>query len=119
MAPRKFLINREDYPVERKGPGRPRGSSAQTLAVKEAVKLCAKRLGGVDALFKWVKAEPEHETIFWRDMYMKLLPIEIESRLTITHEEALDDLERRFPRFVDGKPVKYLDQIKAPHIEEN
>jgi hypothetical protein len=117
MAPRKFLLNREDYPVERKGPGRPRGPSAATLAVKEAVKLCATRMGGADRLYEWAKSEPYREDIFWRDMYMKLLPIEIESHLTITHEEALDELERRFPRFVDGKPVKYLEKLKAPHVE--
>ena len=119
MARRKFLLNREDYPVERKKAGRPRGPSAQTLAVKDAVRQVANRLGGVDALYKWATSEPHRLDIFWSRMYMQLLPIEIETHLHLSHEEILDELERRFPRFVGGRPVKYLEGLKAPHVSED
>src|SRR5262245_10996961 len=32
----------------------------------------------------------------------------------LTHEEALDELERLFPRFIDGKRVNYAPQFRAP-----
>src|SRR5262245_24475848 len=67
-------------------------------------------------MLEWAKSEPYRTDIFWRDMFMKLLPVEIGAHLTLTHEEALDELERRFPRFIDGKPVRYVEQLRAPHI---
>lgn len=112
-----FLKNREDMPIHRRGPGHPPGPTKRTLIVKEALKDVAIRLGGTQRLYEWVKEKPEHEDIFWSQMFLKLLPIELEATLHITHEQALDELERRFPRFVNGKPVKYLEKIKAPHID--
>jgi hypothetical protein len=112
------LKNEDNFPLpEKRGRGRPPGPAATTLAVREAIKLCATRMGGANALYEWAISEPYRTDIFWKDIYMKLLPIEVTSHLTITHEEALDELERRFPRFVDGKPVKYLERLKAPHVE--
>lgn len=32
----------------------------------------------------------------------------------LTHEEALDELEKLFPRMIDGKPVNYLAKLRAP-----
>src|SRR5262249_61184600 len=36
-----------------------------------------------------------------------------------THEEALDELERLFPRTINGKRVNYAPQFRAPHVEED
>jgi hypothetical protein len=79
--------------------------------------IAADEIGGVKRLVEWIRSEPYREDIFWRDMYMKLLPLQIESHATITHEQALDELERRFPRFIDGKPVNYAPRLKAPHVD--
>jgi hypothetical protein len=46
-------------------------------------------------------------------------PLQHSGEMALTHEQALDELERRFPRFIDGKPVKYLEQLRAPYVEED
>src|SRR4030095_14240897 len=96
------------------GGRRPGSLNKRTIAVKEAVRLVAEQLGGPKDLLKWAMSEPHREDIFWRDMFMKLLPVETDSHVTLTHEQALDELERRFPRFIDGTPVKYLAKLRAP-----
>ena len=98
--------------------GRPTGAMGfKRIQVHDAVQIAAHGIGGVDRLIAWIKSEPYREDIFWRDIYMKLLPLQIESHTTITHEQALDELERRFPRFIDGKPVNYAPRLKAPHVD--
>ena len=99
------------------GGRRPGSLNKRTIAVKEAVKFVAEQLGGPQAMLERVRKNDENEKIFWSVMFMKLLPVETNSHVTLTHEQALDELERRFPRFIDGKPVKYLEHLKAPHIE--
>jgi hypothetical protein len=97
----------------------PRAQNAhgfRQVQVRDALLIAGDRIGGVERLVAWIKSEPYREDIFWRDMYMKLLPLQIESHTTITHEQALDELERRFPRFIDGKPVNYAPRLKAPHV---
>jgi hypothetical protein len=86
------------------------------VQIHDALMIAADEIGGVKRLVEWIKSEPYREDIFWRDMYMKLLPLQVESHTTITHEQALDELERRFPRFIDGKPVNYAPRLKAPHV---
>ena len=36
----------------------------------------------------------------------------------LTHEEALDELEKRFPRTINGKPVNNLVKLRAPYVED-
>jgi hypothetical protein len=52
-------------------------------------------------------------------MFMKLLPVETDSDVTLTHEQALDELERRFPRMIDGKPVNNLVKLRARYVEDD
>jgi hypothetical protein len=98
--------------------GRKPGSNGfKKLQLFDAISIVYDRRGGIDGLEAWVKSEPYRTDIFYRDMLMKLLPLQIESHTTITHEQALDELERRFPRFIDGKPVNYAPRLKAPHVD--
>ena len=46
------------------------------LAVREALRLAAARLGGAGALHKWIRHNKENEKIFWSALYMRLLPLE-------------------------------------------
>jgi hypothetical protein len=36
-----------------------------------------KRLGGIDRLVEWVRADPNNERIFWGTIYTKLLPLQV------------------------------------------
>jgi hypothetical protein len=62
----------------RPGAGRKLGSvSFVTEAVKDALLMVAKNIGGIPRLTEWVKEDPEHEKIFWSVMYLKLLPVQL------------------------------------------
>jgi hypothetical protein len=87
------------------------------LQLHDAIATVYSDLGGSPGLLAWARSEPYRLDIFYRDMLMKLLPLQVESHTTITHEQALDELERRFPRFIDGKPVNYAPRLKAPHVD--
>jgi hypothetical protein len=87
------------------------------LQLHDALSIVYNELGGGPGLLAWARSEPYRLDIFYRDMLMKLLPLQVESHTTITHEQALDELERRFPRFIDGKPVNYAPRLKAPHVD--
>lgn len=58
--------------------GRPKGSlNKTTQSVKDAIAQAADELGGSDRLLAWVKEEPINERIFWKDIYTKLLPLQV------------------------------------------
>jgi hypothetical protein len=51
------------------------------LAVREALTLAADRMGGVDALVKWIRRDRENERIFWSVIYPKLLPLKVDGEV--------------------------------------
>jgi hypothetical protein len=58
--------------------GRPKGSPNKTTSIaKEAIAKAADELGGADRLIEWIKEEPINERIFWKDIYTKLLPLQV------------------------------------------
>jgi hypothetical protein len=58
--------------------GRPKGSPNKTTSIaKDAIAKAADELGGADRLIEWIKEEPINERIFWKDIYTKLLPLQV------------------------------------------
>lgn len=58
--------------------GRPKGAlNKTTQSVKDAIAQAADELGGSNRLLAWVKEEPLNERIFWKDIYTKLLPLQV------------------------------------------
>ena len=58
-----------------RGRGRPKGSTNKiTNLAKWAIQRAFDKLGGVDALVEWVKADKANRTAFYTKIYPKLLP---------------------------------------------
>lgn len=71
------------------GPGRPKGlQNKVTIQVKEALLWAAEAIGGRERLVAWIKADPENEKIYWRDMFCRMLPLEA----AVTHRNAMADM---------------------------
>ena len=65
--------SRKDPPA--RGRGRPKGSlNKVTNEAKEAILAVFRRLGGVEGMVKWVKADPANATIFYSKIYPRVLP---------------------------------------------
>lgn len=59
-------------------PGKPKGAiNKTTQSAKEAIALAAEKLGGVNRLVEWAKADPANEKAFWSQVYPKLLPLQV------------------------------------------
>ena len=57
--------------------GRPVGArSKTTVLAKEAIAAAADKLGGVNRLVAWAKADPANERVFWGQIYTRLLPVQ-------------------------------------------
>jgi hypothetical protein len=57
--------------------GRQKGTPNKVTALaKDAIAGAADRLGGVDRLVEWVRANPSNEASFWQHIYPKLLPLQ-------------------------------------------
>lgn len=73
----------------REGAGRKPGVPNRiTIQVKEALLWVAEEIGGRERLATWVKADPENEKIYWRDMFCRMLPLEA----AVTHRNAMADM---------------------------
>jgi len=58
------------------------------VAVREALHLAADRLGGVDALVKWIRRDKENERIFWSAIYPRLLPLKVDGEVEMGQRMA-------------------------------
>lgn len=64
--------------IGKKTGGRKKGvPNKTTQTVKEAIVLAAQELGGAERLVEWVKEDPLNERAFWKDIYPKLLPLQV------------------------------------------
>ena len=107
------------------GKGRPKGSlNKATAEIKELAQQHAP--GAVKELARLAhKAKSEQARIaaikelLDRAYGKATQPLQHSGEMALTHEQALDELERRFPRFINGKPVRYVEQLRAPHVEED
>jgi len=58
-----------------RGRGRPKGSlNKVTNEAKESILAVFRRLGGVEGMVRWVKADPANATIFYSKIYPRVLP---------------------------------------------
>jgi hypothetical protein len=58
--------------------GRTKGTpNRTTAAAKDAIQMVANDLGGPARMLEWVKEDPFNERVFWKDIYPKLLPLQI------------------------------------------
>jgi hypothetical protein len=64
-------------PAAAPAPDLARRSAETRVAVREALLLAADRLGGVDALVKWIRRDRDNERIFWSAVYPRLLPLKV------------------------------------------
>lgn len=76
----------EYKPGRKKTGGRKRGTpNRTTVQAKKAIELAAEGIGGTDRLIAWVKENPDHEKVFWSQMYTKLLPLQHEGSGVTVH----------------------------------
>ena len=69
--------------LTRKGAGRPKGAiNKVTASAKQMIEQAAEQLGGLERLVAWAKEAPEHEKVFWSQMYPKLLPLQVNADVT-------------------------------------
>lgn len=69
----------------RKGRGRPKGSQNKTTkAAKDAITYAAEAIGGEKRLAEWIKEDPENESAFWKMIYPKLLPLQVNGDVGLT-----------------------------------
>ena len=65
--------------------GRKKGTpNKTTIAAKTAIQMAAEGIGGTDRLIAWVKEDPDHEKVFWSQMYTKLLPLDVKGEAVLT-----------------------------------
>ena len=89
-----------------------------TVAVKDVIAMAAKRIGGLDRLVKWINESPENERLFWSHMYMKLLPLQINTKIERTDKVIYETVEEyRVALIKLGTPedtIKSLLQLPGP-----
>lgn len=60
------------------GRGRKKGELNKTTRLaKDAIAYAADKLGGADRLVAWAQEDPDHERVFWSQIYTKLLPLQV------------------------------------------
>src|SRR5262249_47010664 len=102
----------------RKVGGRKKGvPNRVTAEAKATIEGAAAAVGGVDGLAAWYREKALHRTIFWSDIFVRLLPLQVQSSVAssmvvkLTAEELAKRLhDRGLPPIVfDGGPAPSLD----------
>lgn len=61
-----------------RGRGRPKGSENKLAKeAKDVIAAAAAELGGEKRLLEWAKKDPKNETVFWSQIYTKLIPVQL------------------------------------------
>jgi hypothetical protein len=89
-----------------------------TVAVKDVIAMAAQRIGGLDRLVKWILKSPKNERLFWSNMYMRLLPLQINTKVERTDTVVYKTVEEfRVALIERGMPeesIKSLLQLPGP-----
>ena len=64
-----------------------------TVTVEDTIVMAAKRIGGEDRLVTWVNESPKNEELFWTRMYMRLLPLQINTKVERTDKVIYETVE--------------------------
>lgn len=91
------------------GPGRKKGSpNKSTMEVKQALSWCFEGMGGRDRLLEWAEKNP---TIFYTQMYIKMLPMLIKADVTAT-VETNEQARAAFIRGITGLITAKRDEAR-------
>jgi hypothetical protein len=99
--------------------GRKAGTlNKNTVTVKDTIAMAAKRIGGEDRLVEWINESPEHETLFWTQMYMKLLPLQMNTKIertdTVTYKTVQEFRVALIERGMPEETINSLLQLPGP-----
>jgi hypothetical protein len=89
-----------------------------TVTVKDTIAMAAERIGGEDRLVEWINESPENERLFWTQMYMRLLPLQMNTKIERTDTVIYKTVEElRVELIKRGMPeesIKSLLQLPGP-----
>jgi hypothetical protein len=85
------------------GKGRPKGAlNKTTRQAKECIALVAENLGGAERMEAWVRENPDHERVFWTQIYPKLVPLNVEGSHNVAmNQRSQDELEAYAQRQIE------------------
>jgi hypothetical protein len=95
--------------------GGERLGNVRSLDVRSVIAGAVDKLGGINRLVKWVNADKLNERIFWSEMYMKLLPLQVHNSgpgaVVLINPEDLDRAieERGLPVSMFGRDAPVLE----------
>jgi hypothetical protein len=116
----KPKLNRTSFrPGKKKTGGRKAGTlNKNTVSVKDTIAMAAERIGGEDRLVEWINESPENERLFWTQMYMRLLPLQMNTKIERTDTVIYKTVEElRVELIKRGMPeesIKSLLQLPGP-----
>jgi hypothetical protein len=89
-----------------------------TVTVKDTIAMAAERIGGVDRLVTWINESPENERLFWTQMYLRLLPLQINTKVertdTVVYKTVEDFRVALIERGIPEENIKSLLQLPGP-----
>ena len=95
--------------------GQPNG---MTVAVRNAIEAAATGLGGVERIIAWAKEDPANERVFWSQMYMRLLPVQLQGTVT-SNVNVTIKREELVQRLVERGLSPTMFDIEVPRLIEH
>ena len=117
---RKPNSNRTSFgPGRKKTGGRKRGTrNKMTVAARDVIAIAGDRIGGVDRLVGWINENPENERAYWTQMFTKLLPLQINTKVertdTVVYKTVEDFRVALIERGIPEENIKSLLQLPGP-----
>jgi hypothetical protein len=112
--------NRTSFrPGRKKTGGRRAGAlNKNTITVKDTIAMAAENIGGVDRLVTWINESPTNERLFWTQMYLRLLPLQINTKVertdTVVYKTVEDFRVALIERGIPEENIKSLLQLPGP-----
>jgi hypothetical protein len=106
--------NRTSFrPGRKKTGGRKRGvRNTMTIAVKDVIAMAADLIGGVNRLVGWIEQSPINERLFWTQIYTKLLPLQINTKVERTNTVVYKTVEEfRVALIERGMPEENINSL--------
>ena len=73
------------------GPGRPKGCPNKLSRIaKDNIAQAFERLGGVKGFVTWIKRTPRNQETFYRDIYPKILSLDVQHSGELSHVLSFD-----------------------------
>jgi hypothetical protein len=116
----KWKSNATSFKPGRKKTGgrKPGAPNKMTVAARDAIAIAADRIGGVDRLVRWIEQSPRNERLYWTQMYTRLLPMQINTKVERTDTAVYKTVEEfrvaLIERGVPEENIKSLLQLPGP-----